>query len=201
LTFCCANNTIKVTEEAVDLWARILLAVPGSKLAVLAEGDRPEGTGKAKPPKAEGKSTADQKDGAEQKTDEPKLSDDEQAREEIEQRRAEERGRHLLERFAAAGVEAGRVTLAPRQPRGKYFEWIHSADIALDPFPYNGGVTSCDTLWMGVPLVSLRGDSYWARQGAALLSNVGHEQLIADSRMVKKTGRTRRFRPKADHAV
>ncbi|MDB5292204.1 MAG: domain/SEC-C motif domain protein, partial [Phycisphaerales bacterium] len=188
VTFCCANNTIKVTEEAVDLWARILLAVPGSKLAVLAEGDRPEGTGKAKTPKAEGKTKADEKDGAEKPIDETARTAEElaraaeeQAQAEIEQRRADERGRHLLERFAAAGVEAGRVTLAPRQPRGKYFEWIHAADIALDPFPYNGGVTSCDTLWMGVPLVSLRGDSYWARQGAALLSNVGHEQLIADS--------------------
>jgi protein O-GlcNAc transferase len=180
VTFCCANNTIKVTGEAVDLWARILLAVPGSKLAVLAEGDRPEGTGKAKAPaKSDGKSQPGEKPGAEQSSNEPKPTDEEQAREAIEQRRADERGRHLLERFAAAGVEPGRVTLAPRQPRGRYFEWIHAADIALDPFPYNGGVTSCDTLWMGVPLVSLRGESYWARQGAALLGNVGHERLIA----------------------
>jgi protein O-GlcNAc transferase len=181
VSFCCCNNTIKVTEEAVDLWAKILLAVPGSTLAVLAEGDKAEGTGKAKAPKLEGKSKADGKAQQEKPSDEAARTADEMAREEHEQRKAQERGRHLLERFAAAGVEAGRVTLAPRQPRGKYFEWIHSADIALDPFPYNGGVTSCDTLWMGVPLISLRGTSYWARQGAALLSNVGHEELIAES--------------------
>jgi protein O-GlcNAc transferase len=181
VTFCCANNTIKVTEEAVDLWAKILLAVPGSTLAVLADGDKAEGTGKAKAPRVEGKSKADVKAQEEQPGDEAARTADEMARDELEQRKAQERGRHLLERFAAAGVEAGRVTLAPRQPRGRYFEWIHSADIALDPFPYNGGVTSCDTLWMGVPLVSLRGRSYWARQGAALLNNVGHEQLIAQT--------------------
>jgi protein O-GlcNAc transferase len=181
VNFCCANNTIKVTEEAVDLWARILLAVPGSTLAVLAEGDKAEGTGKAKAPKSEGKPKADGKAQEERQADEAARTAEEQARDEAEQRKAQERGRHLLERFSAAGVEPGRVTLAPRQPRGKYFEWIHSADIALDPFPYNGGVTSCDTLWMGVPLVSLRGESYWARQGAALLGNVGHEELIAQS--------------------
>ncbi|HWE98103.1 MAG TPA: tetratricopeptide repeat protein [Tepidisphaeraceae bacterium] len=188
VSFCCCNNTIKVTEQAVDLWAKILLAVPGSTLAVLAEGDKAEGTGKAKaaksegkPIKAEGKSGADGKAPEEQQADEAARSAEERAREDLEHRKAQERGRHLLERFAAAGVEAGRVTLAPRQPRGKYFEWIHAADIALDPFPYNGGVTSCDTLWMGVPLVSLRGRSYWARQGVALLGNVGHEQLIAET--------------------
>jgi protein O-GlcNAc transferase len=181
VTFCCANNTIKVTEEAVDLWAKILLAVPGSTLAVLAEGDKAEGTGKAKAPKVEGQSKADGKAHEDRQADEAARTADEIARDELEQRKAQERGRHLLERFAAAGVDVGRVTLAPRQPRGRYFEWIHSADIALDPFPYNGGVTSCDTLWMGVPLVSLRGRSYWARQGAALMSNVGHGQLIAES--------------------
>ncbi|HET6247644.1 MAG TPA: tetratricopeptide repeat protein [Tepidisphaeraceae bacterium] len=92
-----------------------------------------------------------------------------------------DRSRYLLEQFAGHGVDADRVELSPRRSRGKYFEWIHSADIALDPFPYNGGVTSCDTLYMGVPLVTLSGDSYWARQGAAILKNIGAASLIASS--------------------
>ena len=54
-------------------------------------------------------------------------------------------------------------------------------DIALDPFPYNGGVTTCDALWMGVPVVSLRGETSVARGGASILSNLVMAELIARS--------------------
>jgi len=55
----------------------------------------------------------------------------------------------------------------------------HDIDIALDPFPFCGGMTSLDALWMGVPVVTLPQEMIAGRQTAALLANLGLEELIA----------------------
>ena len=54
-------------------------------------------------------------------------------------------------------------------------------DVALDPYPYGGGTTSCDALWMGAPVVSLAGRTAVSRAGSTLLANVGLEHLVARS--------------------
>jgi predicted O-linked N-acetylglucosamine transferase (SPINDLY family) len=84
-----------------------------------------------------------------------------------------------LERLAQNGIDPQRVRFVGRRPIADYYRGYHEIDIALDPFPFAGGTTSCDTLWMGVPLVSLCGHTAVARAGSSLLSNLGLPELIA----------------------
>ena len=86
---------------------------------------------------------------------------------------------NVLGHFAANGIGGDRVEFLRRGTREEYLAYYHAVDIGLDPFPYNGGVTTCDALWMGVPVVSLAGDAYISRQGVSLLSSVGLQDWIA----------------------
>jgi predicted O-linked N-acetylglucosamine transferase (SPINDLY family) len=70
---------------------------------------------------------------------------------------------------------------APAATRFAYLELYHAVDIALDPFPYNGVTTTCDALWMGVPVISLAGQMSVARQGVRFLRSVGLEELLAET--------------------
>ncbi|MEA2709704.1 MAG: hypothetical protein QOF78_2305 [Phycisphaerales bacterium] len=83
--------------------------------------------------------------------------------------------------LARHGMDVSRVAIVQNVQVAEYFALFHRIDIAFDPFPYNGGITTCDTLWMGVPLVTLTGDRYVSRQGLALLSQVGLADLAANS--------------------
>ncbi len=85
----------------------------------------------------------------------------------------------MLDYFAAQGIAADRLEFIAAIPWEQYTHLYARIDIALDPFPYNGGITSCDTLWMGVPLISLRGQTAVGRAGSSILSNVGLPELIA----------------------
>lgn len=85
-------------------------------------------------------------------------------------------------RFAAAGVDAGRVTLLPPQANTTdHLSAYHEIDIGLDPSPYNGTTTTCEAMFMGVPVVSLCGRVHASRVGASLLTAVGVPELIAES--------------------
>ena len=68
-----------------------------------------------------------------------------------------------------------------RQPQEEYFRLLARVDIGLDPFPFNGHTTTCDCLWMGVPVVMLAGATYASRFGGSALVNLGLESLIAGS--------------------
>jgi predicted O-linked N-acetylglucosamine transferase (SPINDLY family) len=66
-------------------------------------------------------------------------------------------------------------------PLGQYFTHYHQIDIALVPFPYGGGTPTCDALWMGVPVVSMTGQTAVSRAGLSILSNIGLSEWVADS--------------------
>jgi len=89
--------------------------------------------------------------------------------------------RGLLARLAARGVDAARVDLLERESLRDYFARLANVDIALDTFPYNGATTTLDTLWMGTPLIALRGDRPIARGGYSILTQLGLEDLVARS--------------------
>ena len=88
----------------------------------------------------------------------------------------------LLDQFAAQGVGAERIVLDGHSPRRQLLEAYHRVDIALDPMPYGGGTTTVEALWMGVPVVCLRGDRWVGRLGESLLNAVGVPELVAANR-------------------
>jgi len=129
-TFGVMNRLVKVTRRMIELWARILSAVPKSRLMVIfARGVEAE------------------------------LS--------------------VRERFGAAGIDTGRLVFVAHRPRPEYLELFNEVDMALDTFPYAGMTTTCDALWMGVPTVTLAGQTHVSRTGVSLLSAVGLPELIA----------------------
>lgn len=88
----------------------------------------------------------------------------------------------LLKRLKARGVTADRLTLLPRvDDPGGHLDLYGKIDVALDPFPYNGTTTTCEALWMGVPVVTLGGTRHSGRVGASLLTRLGLQELIASS--------------------
>jgi len=77
------------------------------------------------------------------------------------------------------GIAAERITLQSSDPSPKHLEAYNLVDIGLDTFPFNGLTTTCEAMWMGVPVVTLAGTAYHARSGISLLSNVGLPELVA----------------------
>lgn len=84
-------------------------------------------------------------------------------------------------KFEALGVDGSRLSFVSYQPREDYLRTYQSIDIALDVFPYNGHTTSLDALWMGVPVVTIVGNTPASRAGYSLLSNIGLQELAATS--------------------
>ena len=135
VTFGSFNNITKMTDEVVAVWARVLDAVPGSRLLLKNIG-----------------------------LDDPLL----QAR--------------VRERFAAQGMDPERLWLLGRDLDDQgHWQRYRLVDIGLDPFPYNGATTTCEALWMGVPVVVLAGNRSVARMGVSLVNNAGLPELAAHS--------------------
>jgi protein O-GlcNAc transferase len=85
----------------------------------------------------------------------------------------------LAARMQHEGIDPHRLVFVGFQPLADYFRQYHQIDVALDTFPYAGGTTTCDALWMGVPVVSLAGKTPISRGGASILSNIGLTELLA----------------------
>jgi len=89
---------------------------------------------------------------------------------------------YYTERFEQLGVEAGRIQFLGLTPsKQEHLLAYHEVDIALDTFPYNGTTTTCDTLWMGVPVIVLEGKAHAGRVGFSLLKQIGLDDCIAAS--------------------
>ncbi|HUC84723.1 MAG TPA: tetratricopeptide repeat protein [Candidatus Acidoferrales bacterium] len=88
--------------------------------------------------------------------------------------------RRLREQFVRAGADAERIELAGAGlAKDVHLGLYNRVDLCLDPFPYNGTTTTCDALWMGVPVVTLAGHKHVARVGVSLLSHLGHPEWAA----------------------
>jgi predicted O-linked N-acetylglucosamine transferase (SPINDLY family) len=79
------------------------------------------------------------------------------------------------------GIDPRRLKFAGGVPLSQYYGLYQQIDIGLDPFPYNGGTTTCDALWMGVQVVTLAGRTAVGRGGVSVLRNVGLPELIAQT--------------------
>jgi len=132
ITFGCFNNLTKINGDVIALWARVLVAVPSSRLFLKTK----------------------------QLMDASVKQD-------------------IIERFASRGIGVDRLILEGFDPRAAYLAAYNQVDIALDPFPFPGGATTAESLWMGVPVLTLSGERFLSRQGIGLLMNAGLPEWIA----------------------
>ena len=132
ITFGCFNNLIKINDEVVSVWSRILKALPGSRMFLKTKTLN-----------------------------------------------SEEECRKIKERFLNHGVESGRLILEGESPRSGLLAAYQRVDIALDPFPYPGGTTSAESVWMGVPVVTLRGKNFLSHVGESIITNAGLPDWVA----------------------
>ena len=88
----------------------------------------------------------------------------------------------IVQPFHELGIGSERIQILPRLPRLELLSEMSNTDIALDPFPYCGGATTCESLWMGLPVVALAGDFGFSRSSSAILTQAGFPDCIANSR-------------------
>jgi predicted O-linked N-acetylglucosamine transferase (SPINDLY family) len=89
---------------------------------------------------------------------------------------------YLTGLFEQHGINPSRLEIYGNiNPYNEHLALYHHIDIALDTFPYHGTTTTCEALWMGIPVITLAGKSHVSRVGVSLLSSVGLQSLIADS--------------------
>ena len=88
---------------------------------------------------------------------------------------------NLRRQAAARGVDPERLVFAPLRPHEEYLARLRLADLCVDTLPYNAHTTACDALWMGVPVVTCRGETFPARVATSLLRAIGLPELVTES--------------------
>lgn len=88
----------------------------------------------------------------------------------------------LVEKLTHSGILPNQYILTDYLPRSDYLASYNDIDIILDTFPYTGGTTTCEALYMGVPTLTLKGANVIARQGASMMCAVGLEDWVANSK-------------------
>jgi predicted O-linked N-acetylglucosamine transferase (SPINDLY family) len=86
---------------------------------------------------------------------------------------------NFLSQFEKHGVAKERIEISGRKSYKEYLKQYNNIDIAFDTFPENGGTTTCDALWMGVPVISLAGEHMNCRVGISILGSIGLDSLVA----------------------
>ncbi|MCX8146608.1 MAG: tetratricopeptide repeat protein [Azovibrio sp.] len=89
--------------------------------------------------------------------------------------------RYIERQFAQHGVAPERLDIRGIMSTHAYFDSYNEADLCLDPFPFNGGTTGYDSIWMGVPFITWPGDMLVSRMGKIILENVGLSELVVES--------------------
>jgi predicted O-linked N-acetylglucosamine transferase (SPINDLY family) len=85
----------------------------------------------------------------------------------------------LKQTLASQGVEPGRLECLGWSPHPQLLGAYNAIDLALDTFPYNGGLTTCEALWMGVPVITCPGETFASRHSLSHLSSVGRTETVA----------------------
>jgi predicted O-linked N-acetylglucosamine transferase (SPINDLY family) len=132
VTFGCFNNPTKLNDRVFACWARLLNAIPNSRLFLKYRG-----------------------------------YEDDAMRDRV------------IGKMNAVGISAERIRFEGSSPHADYLATYGQVDLALDPFPFPGGTTSVEGLWMGVPVLTLKGDRFISHQGETILQNVGLPEWIA----------------------
>jgi predicted O-linked N-acetylglucosamine transferase (SPINDLY family) len=81
--------------------------------------------------------------------------------------------------FKKAGAPTDRFEFRPATDFDTYLNLLNNTDITLDPFPFNGGTTTCHSLWMGVPVITLAGDRHASRMGLSMMTAIGLPEFVA----------------------
>jgi protein O-GlcNAc transferase len=95
--------------------------------------------------------------------------------------RSPERAAEILAMFQGLGVAAGRIDCVPFRPDVPYGQQFAGVDIALDPYPFNGVTTTCESLYFGLPVISLHGRHGVSRSGLSILGSIGLNELVAST--------------------
>ena len=88
---------------------------------------------------------------------------------------------YLKELLDERDIDPARLILRGDRPLGEHLSLVAAADIGLDTCPYNGQTTTCECLWMGLPVVSIKGSSHVSRVSGALLERIGHPRWSTES--------------------